>query len=281
MKTIFLCFCIAFSAPLIHSQSAPIVVVDNIAVGYEQKGWRVINVLPAPIHFNLMKGDLIARIDGKNAAQIGPMLLASLLNQQNRQKINLFIKRGDFPMETALRDISAMDFDYIGTSPGTHVASGFYAPDEELKDIDNQPITLQQFTGKWLLINFTGTYCAPCMEALPRVLSVAEHNDLSLNLLTVALNDKAEVVRRMKKSYDITTPIASLRAMAQFPMDFGITTSHWSGQIPALVLIRPDGEVALIDIGEIAPNQIEKTIECVMRCKADEVLTSTISSMGR
>jgi len=281
MKNLFLCCYIALGVHLVHSQSAPIVVVNNIAVAHEQKGWKVINVLPVPIHFNLMKGDLVLRIDGKNAAETGPMLMASLLNQGNRQKINLFIKRGDFPMEIAMREISAMDYDFIGATPFRHVASGFSAPDGEFKDIDGQQVNLEQFKGKWLLINFMGTYCAPCMEPLANVLSVAEHNDLSLDLLIVALNDKAETVRRIQKNFQITTPLATMPAMAQLPMDFGITTSHYSGQIPAFVLIRPDGEVALIDIGGINPNRIEKTIECLMHCKADEILSSTQLSMER
>jgi thiol-disulfide isomerase/thioredoxin len=272
MKRLLLCVCIVLCAHLAYSQSEPMVAVDNLAVTHEHKGWRVINVSTAPIHFNLIKGDLIVRIDGKNAADTGPMQMASLLNEGNRRQINLFIERGGFGMETGLLDIRGQDLEPVGANPFRHVAAGFSAPDAEFKDIDDQPLTLEQFKGKWLLIDFMASWCAPCMETLPSVLSAADHNDLSLNLLMVALNDRAEAVRHMQQKYKISSPIAMMQIMAQLPIDFGITTNRWTGQIPALVLIRPDGEVALIEIGGVDADSIEKTIECLMSCKANEDL---------
>jgi hypothetical protein len=116
------------------------------------------------------------------------------------------------------------------------------------------------------------TWCLPCIKSLPDVLSSAEHHDLSMNLLMVALNDKTASVRRMQKNYNIDSPIAMMSAMSQLPIDFGISTNRWTGQIPALVLIRPDGDVALIDIGCIDTCHVEKTIEGMMNQKSDEVL---------
>lgn len=272
MKKLIFCVYVALGAHLAFSQSEPIVVVDNIAVAHEHKGWRVIDASTTPVHFNLVKGDLIVRIDGKNAADTGSMIMASLLNEGHRQAVKLFIERGDLRMETMLREIRAADYDPVGANPFRHVASGFSAPDAEFKDIDDKPLTLEQFKGKWLLIDFMATWCPPCVESLPKVLSVAEHNDLSLNLLVVALNDKPEAVRRMRQKYEIGSPIAMMGPMAPLPIDFGITTSVWTGQIPALALLRPDGEVALIEIGCFDTNQFEKTIEGLMSAQADEVV---------
>ena len=76
----------------------------------------------------------------------------------------------------------------------------------------------------------------------------------------------------MRKKYEINWPIAMMQPMSQLPIDFGITTSRWTGQIPALVLIRPDGDVALIDVGCIDTCHIEKTIESLISGKPDEAL---------
>jgi thiol-disulfide isomerase/thioredoxin len=272
MKRLLLCICAVLCANLVHSQSEPVVVVDNIAVAHETGGWRVVNVSTAPVHFNLLKGDLIVRIDGKNAAETGPMIIASLFNQGYRRQIHLFIERGDLRLETGLKDILSEDYEPVGANPFWHVASGFYAPATEFKDIDGRPLTLEKFEGKWLLIDFVATWCAPCIDTLPKVLSVAEHHDLSLNLLTIALNDKAEAVRRMQQRYGINSPTAMMQATAQLPIDFGVTTNRWTGQVPSLVLLRPDGEVAMIEVGGFDASYFEKTIECETSCKADEVL---------
>lgn len=272
MKKLFLCLCVVFCAHFAHPQSEPTVLVNNVAIMHEAKGWRVVRASTTPIHFNLIKGDLIIRIDGKNAAETGPMIMASLFNQGVRGDISLFIERGDLRMETKLREISSQDFDPVGANPFKRVASGFSVPDAEFKDIDGRSMTFEQFKGKWLLIDFMATWCPPCIDTLPNVLSAAEHNDLTLNLLIVALNDRADAVRQMQKKYTITAPITMVQTMSQLPINFGITTNRWTGQVPALVLIRPDGEVVLIDLGGIDADHIEKTIECVMSCKPDEGL---------
>ena len=277
MRKLFLCICVAFCALLAHSQS--FVIVDNVALIHEERGWRVINASTIPIHFNLIQGDLIIRIDGKTAAETGPMIMASLFNQGNRNNVNLFIERGDLRMETRLRDISAQDFDYVGSNPFRHVASGFSAPDVEFKGIDGLPLTLEQFKGKWTLIDFMATWCAPCIEALPKILSIANHNQLSL--LTVALNDRAPAVRRMQQEYKISSPIAMMQIMSQLPIYFGITTNLWTGQVPALVLIRPDGDVALIEIGCFDAIPLEKAIEGLMNPNANEVVKELKCSCER
>ncbi len=270
MKKLVLCAYVVLCAHLAHSQSEPIVAVDNLSITHESKGWRVTGASVSPIHFNLVKGDLIVRIDGRNAAKTGPMIMANLLNEGDRRQIHLFIERGDLRLETGLRQIS--EFDPVGPNPFRRVTAGFSAPDAQFQGIDGKTLTLEQFQGRWLLIDFMATWCAPCMDTLPKVLSVADHNDLSLNLLMVALNDKPAAVKRMQQKYDISWPTAMMQPMSQLPIDFGITTNLWTGQIPALVLIRPDGDVALIKIGCIDACDIDKTIENLLSGKADDAL---------
>lgn len=268
MKKLLLCICAAFCAHPAYSQAEPVVAVNNIAIAHEQKGWRVTSASTTPIRFNLLKDDLIVRIDGRNAAETGPMLMASLFNQQYRRDINLFIERSGSGMETSLREIPAQDYSPIGANPFRHVADGFDAPVAELKDIDGQALTIEGFKGKWVLIDFMATWCAPYMETLPKFLSVANRNQL--NLLMIALNDKADALRRIRQDYQIHAPIVMTQFTAQLPIAFGIATNRWTGEIPGFVLIRPDGEVALIEVGVNDPDHLEKTLECLMSSKADE-----------
>jgi thiol-disulfide isomerase/thioredoxin len=270
MKALLLCAYIAICAQFAYAQAEPTVMVDNISVLREQKGWRVIDSSTAPVYFNPVRGDLIVRIDGRNAAETGPMQMASLLNQGNRRAVNVFIERGTAHMEMELRKIRGDDYEPVGENPFRRVASGSSAPNVKFKDIDGQPLEIGQFQSldKWLLIDFMATWCAPCVESLPQVLSVSDH--AQLNLLLVAINDKRDTVRRMQKAYNITSPIAMMQTTSELPISFGVTTNNWWGQVPGLVLIRPDGEVALIAIGALDSSRIEKMIEPAMTRKADE-----------
>lgn len=268
MKILALCVYVVLCAQFAHSQAEPMVVVDNVSISHEHKGWRVIAASATPVHFNLMKGDLIVRIDGKNAAETGPMVMATLFNQENRRAVRLFIERGSLRLEILLREIRGQDYDPVGANPFKHVATGFSAPEAEFKDIDGQPVSLEQFKGKWLLIDFMGTWCAPCMESMSSVLNVVNHHQLTL--VMIALNDKPQALRRMQQAYKISSPIAMMQWTSQLPIDFGVATNLWTGQIPAFVLINPDGEVALIALGGCTACDMEKAIEMVMSGTPDE-----------
>ncbi len=268
MKKLFLCIYVACCAHFAYSQSEPIVEIDNIAIVHEHRGWRVTSASTTPIHFKLVKGDLIVRIDGKNASETGPMAMASLFNEQDRREIDLFVERGDQRMETSLREIAGQDYVPVGANPFRHVSNGFSVPDAELNDIDGKSVTLEQFNGKWLLIDFMASWCPPCQTTLPTLLDVVHKHQLSL--LMVAINDKEAALRQLRQRYGIDAPIVMTKLTSPLPIDFGIATNRWTGQVPGLVLIRPDGEIALIKLGICQEGCFEKTIESLMTEKAGE-----------
>jgi len=148
------------------------------------------------------------------------------------------------------------------------VTRGFSAPELDLLDIDRQPVTLDQFKDKWLMIDFMGTWCAPCMRTMPEFLNVVNRHQLSL--VMVALDDKEGALRHLRQEYNIHAPIVMAKWTDQLPIAFGVATNRWTGQIPGLVLIRPDGEVVLVEIGVNDPDRTDKTIESLMNSKPDE-----------
>ena len=271
MKKLIAGLCALLSAPSLHAQSQPIVAVDSVTIVREHRGWRVVDVVPSPIHFNLAKGDLIVRIDGRNAAETGPMQIASLMNEQFRREIDLFIERGSLHMQSELRQIRGDSYAPVGANPFKKVARGFSAPDLDLVDIDRKPVTLDQFKDKWLVIDFVGTWCPPCMHTMPSLLKVIAQRQLSL--VMVALNDKENSLRNLRQQYDIRAPIVMTKWTDELPIAFGVATNRWTGQIPSLVLIRPDGEVALIEIGVNDPERTGKTLDTLMNSKGIEDAT--------
>lgn len=268
MKKLVLLVITVFCTYPAFSQFQPTVVVDNLAVTREPKGWRVVNASTEPVHFNLMKGDLIVRIDGRNAVETGPMQMASLFNEGDRREIKVFLERGVLRIWVSLREIRPQDYSPVGANPFRHVAGGFSVPDSEFTDIDGNTLTFEQYKGKWLMIEFMATWCPPCIEAMPELLRIASRDQLSL--VIVALNDKTESVQRMRRRFNIVSPIVMAQATSKLPIDFGIMTNRWMGQVPGLVLVQPDGEVALVDIGGGDAAHLGKVIECAIGCKADQ-----------
>ena len=61
------------------------------------------------------------------------------------------------------------------------------APNFKLSNLDGETISLDNFRGKTVLLNFWATWCAPCRLEMPAFQSLFEKN--SENLTVIAVNN--------------------------------------------------------------------------------------------
>lgn len=273
MKTTFAVQCslllltAALAAQYAVAYPQPVVVVNNIAIVHEEHGWRVQDEVPGQFHWNLIKGDLIIRIDGKNAAETGPMQMASYLNEGYRRGIKAYIKRADFGQEITLRDMPARDYSPAGAKLFAHVERGFSAPDMEIETINDGTITLEKYRGKWVLLEFGASWCNPCTDRLPEVLSLAEKEKDRMATMAIEMDYKPKVVQALINHFQVKIPVATMGYMSPLPIQLGVSAVDYLAELPAFVLIRPDGEVALIMVGGGGPGEMTKAVESNLNCE--------------
>jgi peroxiredoxin len=76
------------------------------------------------------------------------------------------------------------------------VATAAAAPDFTLPDLGGKDVSLSDFKGKVILINFWATTCAPCKAEMPSLHSLyLDFRDRGLVVLAVALNADEKPVR--------------------------------------------------------------------------------------
>ena len=261
MKYLSLLPMMALATQYAVAHPQPVVVVSNIAIIHEEHGWRVQEKKSGSIHWNLMKDDLIVRIEGKNAADTGPMQMASYFNEGYRRGIKAYIKRADFGQEIELRQIPTQDYSPVGAKPFAHVAKGFSAPDAELETVNNGPITFEQYKDKWVLIDFGASWCAPSVARLPEILSLAEKEKDRMAVVAVEMDYKPKAVQELIEHFQIKIPVAAMNYMSPLPIQLGVSAVDYFAELPALVLIKPDGDVALIMVGGGEPGYVTKVVE--------------------
>ena len=95
-----------------------------------------------------------------------------------------------------------------GIANGTAPRVGQPAADFQVIGVDGQPISLSQFKGKPVWLNFWATWCAPCRAEFPDMDVVAgQYQDKNLVLLAVSFAEQPEDVKdylaRAKPSFTI------------------------------------------------------------------------------
>jgi thiol-disulfide isomerase/thioredoxin len=83
----------------------------------------------------------------------------------------------------------------LGPQDGRAPAKGGPAPDFVLRGLDGHTVQLSDLHGRVVLVNFWATWCRPCRKELPDIQQLAREYPDELVVLTVNVEDNADVAR--------------------------------------------------------------------------------------
>jgi cytochrome c biogenesis protein CcmG, thiol:disulfide interchange protein DsbE len=80
---------------------------------------------------------------------------------------------------------------------------GTTAPDFTVQDADRK-VTLDEFRGKTVVLNFWATWCAPCVEEMPSLVQLQQRfKDKNVVVIGVSVDVDADAYHRFLKNYKI------------------------------------------------------------------------------
>jgi len=122
-----------------------------------------------------------------------------------------------------------------------------------LPGLDQQPVRLADFRGRWVVVNFWATWCTPCLMEMPEL--QAFHNANRDRAVVIGVNfEELEPakVRQFAEDLHVTFPIvlSGIQPITGFDLK----------GLPTTFLISPKGELADTHLGTVNAAMLKQRI---------------------
>jgi peroxiredoxin len=131
---------------------------------------------------------------------------------------------------------------------------GAVAPDFSLPELTGAQLTLSDYHGKVVLLDFWATWCDPCREEIPHFIELQnDYGDRGLQIIGVSMDDGPEPVRDYYQRFKMNYPV--VMGNAKIGELYGGVLG-----LPIAFIIGRDGYIAKKHIGATDSSILEKEI---------------------
>lgn len=145
--------------------------------------------------------------------------------------------------------------------PSVSLMIGNQAPDFMLPTLDGEMVSLSQFQGQPVLVNFWASWCLPCRQEMPEFVRIyTESKAEGLVILGVNLTqvDSLPETQAFVEEFEIQFPVL-------LDGDGVVKSLYRVIGIPVSIFVRRDGIVTRIQIGVVTAEQINQYVSEIMK----------------
>ena len=120
------------------------------------------------------------------------------------------------------------------------------APDFTLPDVEGKPVSLSSFRGKWVILDFWGSWCGWCIKGFPSLKEAYEKNKEKLEVIGIDNGDTPEAWKSAVERFKL--PWVNVyndgKGEASVEKIYGIQG------FPTKMIVNPEGKIVDITTGE-------------------------------
>jgi thiol-disulfide isomerase/thioredoxin len=164
------------------------------------------------------------------------------------------IYKKDFPESRSLRSLA------LSLKENKNIEHGKQSPDFKLASLEDSEkfITLADYKGKYLLVDFWAVWCGPCMREMPNLHAVYEkYSGKNFEILSLSFDRQEEDVNKMREKGKY--PMAWDHIFVEGGFDSDVAKDYEVLGIPKPILLDPQGKIIAFG-GELRGEKLEKVL---------------------
>ena len=108
-----------------------------------------------------------------------------------------------------------------------------------LTDLNNQPISLDQFKGKTIFINFWATWCKPCIQEMPSIKNLQELLNKQEFVFLLASNESPDQIKEFEIDHGYDFNYVRIINMEELGVE----------ALPTTCIFNPTGDLVFSEMG--------------------------------
>lgn len=112
-------------------------------------------------------------------------------------------------------------------------------PDFKLTQLNGEPLTLSQFKGKVVLLNFWASWCEPCIKEFPSMIKLIDELKGEVVLLAISADYEKKDMETFLKAFQVKSP----HIYTAWDQDQKLAKSYGTFTLPESYIIGKDGKL--------------------------------------
>ena len=123
-------------------------------------------------------------------------------------------------------------------------ATGVEAPDFTLKNLEGKPLSLKSLRGKYVILDFWGSWCVWCIRGIPQMKEYYQKYAGKFEILGIDCNDTDEKWRDAVKKHELPW------LHVYNPRESNVLENYGIQGFPTKIIVGPDGKIVKTIVGE-------------------------------
>lgn len=162
---------------------------------------------------------------------------------------------------------------YTPSAAGTAPDVGFQAPDFSLTTLDGRSVSLSDWRGQVVLLNFWATWCVPCRAEMPQIQAAYQaYRDRNFVVLSINVKEDEQEVAQFAEAFHLTMPVL-------LDHDGSTARRYRVRGLPTSFLVDPEGVIREVRVGEINHAYIETQLAALGVLAVSHLTTPTPATL--